>query len=141
MRVPERVDVAHRPQLVGRHAGHVLDLDAGGGVDVAGLPALNAGVAGLADQGRQPPHLQVQPDVHEGIGAVQGEDERRLCLDEVRVLVPVRQRGHLDPIAAHLSAQVGERFDAGHDAQLGLGGARPERGEAEGGQQREPKES
>jgi hypothetical protein len=52
----------------------------------------------------------------------------------VRILVAARQRRDVDPIAAHLAGEVGERFDRRDDAQLGLGAAtqRGQRGDDDG---------
>ena len=121
VRVAQRVDVAHRAQLIGRDGGDVFGANRRRRVDVARLAALDAPVARLLHQRRQPADLQVEADVHQRVGAVQRQHQRRLRLDEVRVLVAARQRRDIDPVAAHLAGEVGERFDRRDDAQLGLG--------------------
>ena len=134
VRVAERVDVAQLAQLIGRNGGDVFGSDRRRRVDVARLAALDAPVARLLHQRGQPADLQVEADVHQRVGAVERQHQRRLRLDEVRILVAARQRRDVDPIAAHLAGQVGERLDRRDDAQLGLGAAsqRGDRGDDDG---------
>src|SRR5262245_63614393 len=64
---------------------------------------LNLGVTALLDQRRQPPNFQLSSDEDEDVGLLQLEDEARLGLDEVWVLVAPGKRLHARSIACHFS--------------------------------------
>jgi hypothetical protein len=80
------MDVAHRP---GDLSGwQVQDVRLGGRIEITGAARLDLGVAALIDERRQPSDFELAPDDNQQIGTLQAEDETRLRLDEVRVLLP-----------------------------------------------------
>src|SRR5437867_901245 len=65
---------------------------------------LDLAVSALLDERRQPPDLQLASDRHQEVGALELQNEARLGLDEVRILVPLCDRLDRDPVAANLAA-------------------------------------
>src|SRR5437764_15180458 len=74
-------------------------------VQVPGRTNLNSRIATLCDQWRKPPNLQLQPDANQNIRLAKFEQKARLRLYEVRVLIPLRNRFHVDAITADLLRQ------------------------------------
>ena len=66
--------------------GNLDRLDEGGAVEMARSASLDSGVARTGDEGRKPPHLELQARVHEQVGPVELDHHARLGLHVVRVL-------------------------------------------------------
>ena len=121
VRVALRVHVTHR---AGDLAGRDLEDPRGErGIEVALGARLDLRVAALVEQRRQPADLQLAADDDQQVGLRELEDEARLRLDEVRVLVAARDRLDLHLVAADLARQVGEVLGARHHVHGGAGGA------------------
>ncbi len=113
VRVSLRMHVTHRArQLSG---GDVEDAHVQRGVQVAAAARLDGRVAALGDERRQPADLQLPSHGQQQLRAVQFEDEARFRLDEVRVLIPARERLHADLVAADLLGERREIFRRRHD--------------------------
>src|SRR5205814_8235255 len=91
---------------------------------------LNLRVAALLDERRQPADLQLASDDDEEVRLLQLEDEARLRLDEMWILIAFRDRLDGDAIAADLARNRRQIFGRGDDIQLALGprGRRREHG-------------
>ena len=112
------MDVSHRP----RHdLGRLLeDVAADRRVEVAGVPRVDLVVAALVDQGRKVADLEFEPGDDQQIGARELEDERRLRVHEMRILISPRQGDRLDVVASDRLSDRREVLQGGHHAQLGL---------------------
>ena len=114
MWVALRMHVAHRARdLPGRD---LQDPDVGRCIEVAVRARLNLRVAAAVDERRQPADLQLAADDDEQVRAADLEDEARLRIDEVRVLVPLGEGDDRDLVAADLARQRGQIFGRGDDA-------------------------
>ena len=85
VRIALRVHVAHRARDLARR-----DLENRAPerrVEIAVGAGLNLRVAALLDQRRQPADLQLAADDDQQVGLLQLQDEARLGLDEVRILI------------------------------------------------------
>ena len=100
VRVAHRMHVAHGTRDL--PGGDLEDLDCQRRVQVAACAGLDVGVAALLDERWQPADLQLASDQDQQVGRVELEDEARLGLDEVRVLISARQRLDAHLVAAHL---------------------------------------
>jgi hypothetical protein len=126
LRVAERVHVAHRAR--DRARGALEDVAAGRGVEVAGCPGPDPVVAALVDQRRQVAHLELEPRDDEEVGAVEFQHERRLRLDEVRILVTPGERLRVDALAADRLRERAEIRQRRDDLQLlRFGGGRKQK--------------
>ena len=131
------MDVAHGAgDLPG---GDVEDARALRHVEVPRRPGLDPRVAALLDQRGQPADLELPADDGQQLGAVEQQDEARLGLDEVRVLVSPRDGVHRHPVAADLAHEAGHVFGGGDD--LERGGGRGQRGAEEDGPEKNEGES
>ena len=81
------------------------------GLEVAGLPRLDLGIAGLLQHQRQPSDLELGAGGDDEVGAARARDQARLRLDVVRVLQRVGRDVDLDLVAAEL---VDERAPLGN---------------------------
>jgi len=85
MRVALRMDIAHRTRDLA--LWDVEDACLSGGIEITAGTDLYLRIATLLDERRQPADLQFFSDRDEDIGLLQLQDEARLGLDEVRVLI------------------------------------------------------
>ena len=118
MRVPERMDVSHRP--VDPRRRHLEQLDAARDLDPAGRPADDAGVVRAGNRHVRP-RVELEPILDQGVGSAELQHHARPHLGFVEVLRPARERVDLDEIAAH---RLGERLevrDRGDDPELAIG--------------------
>ena len=113
MRVAQRMHVTHRARdLAGRD---LQDFCRERRVEIAVRARLNARVAALLHQRRQPSHLELAPDRHQQLRIVQLEDEAGLRLDEVRILIAARQSLDLHLVTADLAHDRREVLGGGND--------------------------
>jgi hypothetical protein len=102
-------------------AGVLPDVGVGGAAHLAQLDAL-AGVdqraveAGIGD-GVVQPALQAGPVLDDQVGVGDGLDVGRGGLVVVSVQVGLEQAGHLDPVPAKVSGEVGHLGGGGHHPQ------------------------
>ena len=82
-------------------------------------------VAGLVDQRRQPADLEVEAVLDQNVGFVQRDDEARLRLNVVGILVRLADAGDVDAIAADVARDGREIGQRGDDLELGLCAGRP----------------
>ncbi len=132
VRVAERVDVAHGARDGAR--GALEDVAPGRGVEVARAARPDLVVAALVDQRRQVADLELEAGDDEEVRLRELEDERRLGLDEVRVLVALREREDLDAVAADGLGdrrEVLEARDDLHRREGRRGGQGQKRGESD----------
>src|SRR5687768_10224092 len=92
-----------------------------GGVDVPGRAGADLRVARAVQQERHPADLQVETDIRPDVRRPELEDEARLRLDEVRILVALADGGGLYEVAAHGPCDVVQVRGAGDDLELGHG--------------------
>ena len=118
VRVAQRMDVAHGARDV--PVGNLEDRGAERRVQIALRADLNLRVPALLDERRQPADLELAADADQHVGLLQLEDEARLRLDEVRVLIALRHRVDGDVIAADLARDRREILGRRHDVQLAL---------------------
>src|SRR6185295_18422588 len=116
VRIAERVDVAHG--AVHRAAGAVEDVHALRDVEIAGGARQDLAVPALVEQRRQPADLQVEADHFQQVGVPEQQQETRLGLDKVRVLIPAGDGGDVDAVAGHFLRDRGEVGGGGDDVQL-----------------------
>src|SRR2546427_164613 len=76
---------------------------------------------------RQPSDFELAPDDDQHVGPLQLEDEARLRLDEMRVLIALRQRLDGGAIAANLARDRREILGRRDDVQLPLRARRQRR--------------
>ena len=105
VRIAERVQLALRAVLAGRHLER---LDVHRGVDVPGARRQDLRVARHFEQRGQEGVLETEPVHDDRVGAIELRDEARLHRDLVRILVALRDRDHLDAVAADLARHVGD---------------------------------
>src|SRR6185369_6021003 len=106
MRVPRWVDIAHRAgNLPG---GNLQDLDVHRGIEISLAARLNLRVAAAADERRQPADLQLAADDDQEVGPADSQDEARLRIDKVRILVPLGERRDGDAVAANFLRERSE---------------------------------
>ncbi len=99
MRVAQRVHVPFRARDgAGRH---VEDSGRRRGIEIALRSGLDLRVPALRDERREPADLEIAADDDQQVRLVQDQDEARLRLDEMRVLVALGQRRDLDLVAPH----------------------------------------
>ena len=110
------MDVAHGAS--DGAGGTVEDLHALRDVEIAARALADLVVAALLEQRRKPSDLQLQSDDDEKVGAAQLKKERRLRLDEVRILISLGDGHRIDAIAADFVRQRGEIGDGGDDFQF-----------------------
>ena len=113
VRVAERVDVAHRARHRARRP--LEDVAAVGGVEVAGGARADLVVAALVDQRRQVADLELEAGDDQQIRLRELQHERGLRVDEVRVLVALREGEGLDAVAADGVGDRREVLDARDD--------------------------
>ncbi len=110
--------IAHRAgDLPGRYHE---DLRGKRCVQIALGAGLDVRIAALLNQRRQPANFQFAADRNYHVGLLKLEDEARLRLDEMRILVAPRERFDGDPIATDLTSDRREIFSRGDDVQFGL---------------------
>ena len=114
--------VAHRARdLAGRD---LEDLHGHRRVEVALAARLDLRVAAAGQQRRQPADLELAADDDQQVGAAHRENEARLRINEVRILVALRERRDRHLVAADLARERAEIFGRGHDLQLRAGDRR-----------------
>jgi len=118
VRVAERVHVAHRTRDVSTR--DLENLSGQGRVEIPLSARLNLAVSALLLERREPPDLQLAADQHQQVGSLELQDEAGFGLDEVRILVPLRNRLDRNLVAADLAADRREIFRRGYDVQLAL---------------------
>src|SRR5262249_24172357 len=135
VRVARRMHIAHRARdLTG---GDFENPRAERGVEIALGADLNLVVAALLHEGWQPPDLQLSDDDNEQIGFLQLQDKARLRFDEVRILIPLRDRFDRNLVAADLAPNGRQIFGRRHDVELALR-LRTANSREHDGQRREP---
>ena len=118
MRVAEGVHIPFRARDLSRR--HLEDFRGKRGVQIAGRPDLDLAVAALGLQRREPADLELAADGDQHISALQLQDEARLRLDEMGILIAPRERLDGNVIAANLARNRGEILDGRHDIELAL---------------------
>ena len=112
------MNVSHRPGDLPRRDVENRRLERG--VEVARRARLNLAVAALLNQRRQPADFELPADGDQQIGALELEDEARLRLDEVRILIALGDRFDGDPIAADLAPDRRQVLGRGDHVELAL---------------------
>ena len=112
------MDVAHRAGDLSLR--NVQDPRPQRGVEIPVRADLNLRIPALLNERGQPAHLEISTNDDEQVGPLEPEDETRLRLDEVRILVTTRDCLHLDAIAAHLSRDRCEVLSRRDDVQPAL---------------------
>src|SRR2546426_243358 len=87
MWIPVRVNVTERARHLLR--GAIQDFAAGRRIEVPGRPGMDLRVAALIKERREVANLQLESRDDQRVGPRELQDERRLGVDEVRVLVPL----------------------------------------------------
>ena len=118
MRIAERVDIAHRTRDLS--SGYLENLRLERRVEIPLGSRLNLRVAALLDERRQPADLQLAADGDEHVGLLKLEDEARLRLDEMRILIAPGDRFDRDAVAADFAANRREIFGRRNDVQFAL---------------------
>ena len=86
VRIAQRVHVAHRARDLALWECRGC-CACSGRIEIARRADLNLRVAALLDERRQPADLELAADDDQQIGLLQLQDEARLGLDEVRILI------------------------------------------------------
>jgi len=105
--------VAHR--TIDGAGGTIEDRDARRDIEIAGLSGTNAVVAALIEERRKPADLELEPDDFEQIGVAKQQQIARLRLDEVRILIALRDRRDVYAIAADFFRERREILNGGDD--------------------------
>ncbi len=110
MRISIGVNVPHRAgDLLDRT---VQDFTAARRIEVSGRAGVDLRVAALIEERRKIADLQLEPRGDQQVGVRELQDERRLGVDEVRVLVPLHEREGFDAVPAHRVGQRGEVLES-----------------------------
>src|SRR5713226_7360475 len=124
MRIAERVNVAFRASDYARgdfeNSGETRSVKIAGGAD------LDFGIRGLGDQRRQPSDFQLETDNDQEIGALELEQEARLGVDKVRILIAAGNGFNFNFVATDFLRESGKVGGSGYDLKL-AGGARSRR--------------
>ena len=118
MRVAQGVDIPHRPR--DGAGGNLENRGAQRRVQITLRARLDLRVAALLDERRQPADLELASDRYQQVRFLKLEDEARLRLDEMRILIASRHRFDRDPIAADLTPDRREILRARDDRELAL---------------------
>ena len=117
--------VAHRAgDLLGRP---LEDVAAARSIQVSGAAGMDLVVAALIDQRRQVADLELEAGDDQDVGAGELQDEGRLGVHEMRILISLRQRERLHPVAADRVRDRGEVLEGRDDVELRLRGGREEK--------------
>ena len=118
MRIAGRVHVTHGARDLGGR--YLQDADVLRGIEVTVGTRLDLRVAAAVEERRQPADLQLAADRDIQVGAAHRQDEARLRLHEVRILIALRERGHRHLVATDLAGDRPEVFGRRNDVQLAL---------------------
>src|SRR5205823_8912699 len=104
VRIAERVHVAHAPvDVAARYVEHGNDLR---DVDVSRAAEHDSLIPRSLEEQRHPADLEVESDKREDVGIAKLQNEARLRLDEVWILIPFADMDGLDLVAAHRLGDV-----------------------------------
>jgi hypothetical protein len=87
-------------------------------VQISGCGRLDVSVAALRDQRRQPANFQIQSHQDQKIGVPQLQQETRLGIDEMRVLIALGQRLDIYLVPSDLLRQRCKIGKSGYDLQI-----------------------
>src|SRR5713101_8112905 len=124
VRIAERVNVAFGASDHAR--GNFENFGETRSVKIAGGADLDFGIGGLRDQRRQPADFKLETDNDQEIGALELEQEARLGVDKVRILIAAGNGFNFNFVATDFLRESGKVGGSGYDLKL-AGGARSRR--------------